>query len=406
MACFAGCCVNVARGEPGSIDEFANDRATSAVALLLYDWPIQTPAGASPAADGGPDRGLIPSPRMLESWSFSEPEEEPMIGAVRTLSSIVFVAGTVALASVLLNAQDKLPPKQSFQIALEQAKAGDSSAMLSVARAYAQGTGVARNAAEAVLWYRKAADAGNIDAMFELANAYSNGDGAPQNSAEAARLYASAAERGHVNATYNIGYCYEKGLGVTKDIGRAIPYYKKAAAQGHGRAMSQLGMCYMDGDGVSRDERQGLELIRKGAGLGDAVAQYNLGTVYAQGRGVAVDFNEAVKWFRLSADQGYAKAMFNLGVCYRRGRGVAVDTQAGLRWWVKAADAGDPVAMVNVGLMYATGSEGVPLDSAKGMGLLRKAVATKDEAAITSLRRNASNGVTAAQTALREAGLY
>jgi clan AA aspartic protease (TIGR02281 family) len=50
---------------------------------------------------------------------------------------------------------------------------------------YASGRGVPQSYAEAVKWYRKAADAGYADARFNLGAAYANGQGVQQSPAQA-----------------------------------------------------------------------------------------------------------------------------------------------------------------------------------------------------------------------------
>ena len=65
---------------------------------------------------------------------------------------------------------------------------------------YANGQGVPQNYAEAVKWYRLAADQGNATAQFNLALMYANGQGVPQNYAEAVKWYRLAADQGDAEA--------------------------------------------------------------------------------------------------------------------------------------------------------------------------------------------------------------
>ena len=65
---------------------------------------------------------------------------------------------------------------------------------------YDQGEGVKQDYAEAVRWYRKAADQGDADAQFCLGVMYYNGNGVKQDYAEAVRWYFKAAEQGHEEA--------------------------------------------------------------------------------------------------------------------------------------------------------------------------------------------------------------
>jgi TPR repeat protein len=61
---------------------------------------------------------------------------------------------------------------------------------------------------------------------------YGNGDGVPEDYAEAVRWYRLAAEQGDVNAQYNLGYMYGNGDGVPEDIVLAYMWWNLAAAQG------------------------------------------------------------------------------------------------------------------------------------------------------------------------------
>ena len=61
---------------------------------------------------------------------------------------------------------------------------------------YEQGHGVPQDYAEAVKWYRKAADQGDAFAQYNLGVMYDNGEGVPQDQAEAVKWYRKAAEQG------------------------------------------------------------------------------------------------------------------------------------------------------------------------------------------------------------------
>jgi len=59
---------------------------------------------------------------------------------------------------------------------------------------------VLQDYAEAVRWYRKAADQGYAIAQYDLGNMYDQGKGVPQNYGEARRWYRKAADQGYTNA--------------------------------------------------------------------------------------------------------------------------------------------------------------------------------------------------------------
>ncbi len=54
---------------------------------------------------------------------------------------------------------------------------------------YNNGEGVPQDYAQAVYWYRKAADQGNADAQLNLGRMYDNGRGVPQDAVIAYALY-------------------------------------------------------------------------------------------------------------------------------------------------------------------------------------------------------------------------
>jgi TPR repeat protein len=52
---------------------------------------------------------------------------------------------------------------------------------------YAKGRGVPQDDAEAVKWYRKAAEQGDANAQYNLGQGYGDGQGVPQDHAEAVK---------------------------------------------------------------------------------------------------------------------------------------------------------------------------------------------------------------------------
>ena len=67
-----------------------------------------------------------------------------------------------------------------LQDALTAAQAGDAGAQYILGVMYANGTGVIKDAAEAVRWFRLAADQGLAAAQFSLGLMYANGSGVPR----------------------------------------------------------------------------------------------------------------------------------------------------------------------------------------------------------------------------------
>lgn len=93
---------------------------------------------------------------------------------------------------------------------------------------------------EAARYYREAADEGDARAMNSLALAYENGNGVARNLAEAIRLYRKAADAGDAVAMYNLADMYERGAGTKADRKEAKNWYAKAAGLGDEDAKKAL----------------------------------------------------------------------------------------------------------------------------------------------------------------------
>jgi hypothetical protein len=97
---------------------------------------------------------------------------------------------------------------------------------------YAKGQGVPQDYAEAVKWYRLAANQGDAFAQFHLGLMYAKGQGVPQDYAEAVKWYRLAANQGAAIAQFNIGLMYAEGDGVPQDYVGAHMWFNLSAAGG------------------------------------------------------------------------------------------------------------------------------------------------------------------------------
>ena len=117
---------------------------------------------------------------------------------------------------------------------------GNANAMENIGMLYRTGQGVIRDDAEALRWWRKAADLGDANAMFQIGAAYRDGRGVNRDYIEAMRWFRPSAERGNMHAMTAIGFLYQHALGVNADYVEAIRWYRKAAALGDARARQRL----------------------------------------------------------------------------------------------------------------------------------------------------------------------
>ena len=97
---------------------------------------------------------------------------------------------------------------------------------------YEPGYGVLQYSAEAVNWYRKAAEQGDAGAQDMLGSMYTAGRGVPQDPAEAVSWYRKAAEQGDAEAQFNLGVMYANGKGVLRDYVQAHKWFNLSAARG------------------------------------------------------------------------------------------------------------------------------------------------------------------------------
>jgi len=82
--------------------------------------------------------------------------------------------------------------------------------------------------------------AGYTGAQYTLALRYASGDGVIQDYAEAVKWYRRAAEQGHAESQHNLGLCFSEGKGVPKDEAEAIKWFRKSAEQGQADAIELL----------------------------------------------------------------------------------------------------------------------------------------------------------------------
>ena len=180
----------------------------------------------------------------------------------------------------------------------------------------------------------------SAEALYQKGNEYYK----KSDFAEAVKYYRQAAEKGNANAQLQLGYCYDKGKGVQQNYEEAFKWFKKSAEQGDKIAQSNLAYCYSGGLGVTKDYTEAVKWARKSANQGYAVAECRLGNYYYHGQGVAKDYAEAVKWYRKAAEKGEEYSMYGLGRCYHYGNGVSKDLTLAKQWYQKAADKGHSAA--------------------------------------------------------------
>ena len=343
--------------------------------------------------------------------------------------------------------------KAELQVAeyREKAEKGDVQAQYLLAQCLEKATGCQKNIDDAFMWYEKAAEGG----LAEAQNIWGEYLYKKAMCAEAVNFYRKAAQQGHKYAARNLAECLEKGAGCQKNLQEALCWYKKAYAQGvkvkqhieviekalekqalfnkytedakKGVVSAQyaLAECLYNGDGCAVNRVQALAWYEKIVGNWSAEDQYILANnfyyinakyalkrvvdVYRKainkdknytinadmefactqerdwkGRSVGEywyktaaeggfaeaqnkyaeilqkrkEDEEAFKWYKTAAKQGLARAQGNLAECYINGVGVTADLELAKEWCKKASKHNDAKAQCYMGKIFSlTGGE-------------------------------------------------
>ncbi|CAN5405347.1 hypothetical protein BH09PSE1_BH09PSE1_11100 [soil metagenome] len=200
--------------------------------------------------------GVFAMQRLTGAEAFSLPYMDTISQALGLAPAPVAptTGETPALAAVALTPTEAVPVDQSeaqglFDQATEQldtgqpggvatitraAKLGLAAAQLKLAGLYETGeNGVSRNAAEARLWARRAADAGDAHGMHAFGMYLFDGVGGAKNRVEALDWLLKAANKGLVDSQFNVAKIYENGDdGIAPNPTEALKWYMIAARTG------------------------------------------------------------------------------------------------------------------------------------------------------------------------------
>lgn len=166
--------------------------------------------------------------------------------------------------------------------------------------------------AEALEWYRKAAEGGQFECWYKVGKAYEEGKLISKDLAAAADCY----ERGFlqkrvsgekIGCANRLGAMYYNGEGVPKDYDKAFRLLKFASDQENTWGVCYLGKCYFRGWGTEQDFVKAREFLEQ-VNWVNKEAYYMLGTIYAQGLGTAPDIEKGVQYLKKAGDYQEAAA--------------------------------------------------------------------------------------------------
>ena len=196
----------------------------------------------------------------------------------------------------------------AFRLCTDEAQKGNVVSQRLLAGLYDRSQ-VPGHDAEAVTWYRKAADAGDLPSLFRLGQLLHLGKGVPQNALDATAKIKAAAEADYQPAFMTLGERYELGLGVPRRSDpNAYIWYLKAAEKGDVAAQAKVGDWLIRGKGIDKDEAAGNNWFQRAADRGNRDAQYGLGISLMRGRGIAKSDSLGFTWVKKAAEQGHVEA--------------------------------------------------------------------------------------------------
>ena len=188
---------------------------------------------------------------------------------------------------------------------------GSRRALYQLGRAYAAN----RQVPEAIATYRRAADKGSTSAMVELAVMIANGSGVAKDEAQARKLLERAAEGGNPRAVANLAALSKNG-GAPVDPVKARALLSRAA-ETNAEAQYQLGVLMAEGAGGPQDEVAARALFEKAAAQNHPGALERMGDFAQSGRGGPKDTGAAKVYYEKAAALGNedAKAALKRAEC-------------------------------------------------------------------------------------------
>lgn len=164
----------------------------------------------------------------------------------------------------------------------------------------------------ALRWYESAAELDYVPALLYLASACCNGSGVQKNVSKGVRYLEKAYALGSMTAAAQLAYCCEHGHGIRQNAKRAFSLYQESANSGVAEGMYGVGHCYADGVHVARDMKTALHWYLMAAECGDSQSQFALARIYNGDvvvEGLTPNNKMAKKWMKKAAANGVDAAV-------------------------------------------------------------------------------------------------
>ncbi len=233
----------------------------------------------------------------------------------------------------------------------QAAEAGDPAAQTDLATLLQTGavSSLAHDPPPVHEWFERAAEQGDLIGAFNYAVCLAEGVGVARNDARAV-VWLRRAAAGLANAQYWYGRMIADGRGVAKDDAEAALWFARAAQAGVAEAQVALADALVNGRGVPHDPPMAKSWLLHAADTGHADAMFALGALHDGGQtGIAVDPAEARRWFAEAAEHGHPTAALMLGGDEAHTPGVPEDGEAGAAGYGETEADGGELADVTPG---------------------------------------------------------
>lgn len=174
---------------------------------------------------------------------------------------------------------------------------------------YADELKKAGRTAEALRWYKEAAEGGNPGDWYEVGDLYFEGaDGVPKDEAYAVECFEKELARNpkHTGSNNVLGKAYYYGRGVPQDYAKAYQLLRTAYDGGNTWGVFYLGSCCFNGWGTPQDYKEARIFLEQ-VNWKNSDAYYMRGYLYANGLGGPEDIKLGVEYLQKAGDHAKAK---------------------------------------------------------------------------------------------------
>lgn len=292
------------------------------------------------------------------------------------------------LALYYMGNVDPAQPAEAIKWYRKAADAGLEHSMMTLGRSYLLGEDVEKDVEEALMWYQKAADTGLDEALSMLMRCYLTDQYGVKDCDKGVECLTKAVEAGSIYGMISLGRVYSKDEYVTPNVPEARRLFAKAeqtiiakGVEENSQFVIDLGKCYLAGVGnMKADKTKGNNLLGLLEGTESADALSIIGDLYYEGKDIDRNYLEAMRWYKKAAAGNDLYSMYKIGVMYLHGDGVLTNAREAVKWLEKSEWYG----YYDLGMCYYNGT-GVEKDREHAIELLQRACMAGSEEAVQFL---------------------